>query len=316
MSGTLPPMPPLPEYLASWGCLKPPFHLAPDPEMLYLGRGHQEALLRLRYAIHGSKGGAILVSENAGDGKTSLLRRLVREVRAEFGEGSRVAFVEYPDLSRAQMLIEIAEQLGIQKPGRERGRLVGKLRTLLREVAARGERSLVIVDEGQMLAGRPDLLDELRALLNLTHEEGFLLTFILAGQAALEPAVRAKPELWQRLPVRYRLKNLSFADSRAMLKHRLRMAGSEREVFTDEAVGRLFEASKGCPRTLCAVADLCLVLGFSQRLKQVDEACARHAAADMEGAGGDSFHYFHFVRALERRARPAAPAERVMETGT
>jgi type II secretory pathway predicted ATPase ExeA len=291
----------LPEYLRYWGCTRSPFHLTPDPGMLYLSRGHQEALLRMRYALLANKGGALLISENAGDGKTSLLRKLVEEVRREFGEGSRVAFIEYPDLTRAQMLSEIALQLGVEKPGRDKGRILARLRPVLQQVADRGERTLVIVDEGQMLAGRPDLLDELRALLNLNEAGRFLLTFILAGQAPLEPAVRGKPELWQRLPVRYRLMNLSFSDSRGLLKHRMRMAGSEREVFTDEAVGRLYQASSGCPRVLCAVADLALVLGFSQRVKQVDEPCAKQAASDMEGGGGEAFHYFHFTRALERK---------------
>ena len=301
---------PLPEYLRHWGCLKPAFDLTPDPGMLYLGKGHQEALLRLRYAILANKGGALLISENAGDGKTSLLRRLSQEVRCEFGEGSRTAFVEYPDLTRAQMLVEIATQLGLEKPGRDKGRILSRLRALLGEGAARGERTLVVVDEGQMLARRPDLLDELRALLNLTQEGRFLLTFILAGQAPLEPAVREKPELWQRLPVRYRLMNLSHADSRGLLRHRMRMAGSEREVFSEGAVGRLYESSSGCPRTLCAMADLSLVLGFSQRLKQVDEACASQAASDMEGGSGESFHYFHFVKALERRSEKLEKSER------
>ncbi len=297
----------LPEYLRYWACSKTPFDLTPDADRLYLSRGHQEALLRLRYAILANKGGALLISENAGDGKTSLLKRLIQEVRLEFGEGSQVAFLEYPDLSRTQMLAEIAAQLGIPKPGRDRGAILAALRKQLTAVAARGERTLVIVDEGQMLAGRPALLDELRALLNLTVEGQFLLTFILSGQAPLEAAVRAKPELWQRLPVRYHLKNLSYADSRGLLKHRMRMAGCEREVFEDAAVGRLFEASQGCPRVLCAMADLSLVLGFSQRLKQVDLGCAKQAASDMEGQGGESFHYFHFVKALERKAETPAP---------
>jgi len=299
----------LPEYLNYWACAKPPFDLTPDSSMLFLSRGHQEALLRLRYAILANKGGALLISENAGDGKTSLLKRLVQEVRLEFGEGSKVAFLEYPDLSRTQMLSEIAVQLGVPKPGRDRGRILAEIRRQLTAVASRGERTLVIVDEGQMLSTRPALLDELRALLNLTVEGQFLLTFILSGQAPLEAAVRAKSELWQRLPVRYLLKNLSFADSRGLLKHRMRMAGCEREVFEDAAVGRLYEASGGCPRVLCAMADLALVLGFSQRLKQVDLGCAKQAASDMEGQGGESFHYFHFVKALERRSALAVKPE-------
>ncbi len=68
-------------------------------------------------------------------------------------------------------------------------------------------------------------------------------------------------------------------------------------------------AAEGCPRILCSLADLCLVLGFSQRVKQVDELCAKQAVSDMEGAGGESFHYFHFVKALERGVDRSARKE-------
>ena len=83
-----------PEYLKYWGLEKAPFSLTPDPDMLYLSKQHQEGLIRLQYAVISNKGGALLVSENAGDGKTSLLARLSRDLQEQYQGGCRVVFIE------------------------------------------------------------------------------------------------------------------------------------------------------------------------------------------------------------------------------
>ena len=54
------------DYLNYWGMTKPPFSLTPDPEMLYLSSQHSECLMRLKYAVFSHKGGALLVSDEAG----------------------------------------------------------------------------------------------------------------------------------------------------------------------------------------------------------------------------------------------------------
>ena len=64
------------DYIDYWALTRPPFALAPCPENLFLSKQHRECLLRLKFAVLAGKGGALLISENAGDGKTTVLRRL------------------------------------------------------------------------------------------------------------------------------------------------------------------------------------------------------------------------------------------------
>ena len=71
------------EYLHYWGLKKEPFHLAPDEEMMYLGGQYYECFERLLYAVNTNKGGALVVSEEAGLGKTTVLLKLIAEVKAE-----------------------------------------------------------------------------------------------------------------------------------------------------------------------------------------------------------------------------------------
>jgi type II secretory pathway predicted ATPase ExeA len=294
----------LPAYLKYWGLKEPPFSLAPNPAMFYLSDQHRECLMRLRFAVHSCKGGALLISENAGDGKTTTLHLLMREMTEEAGGKLRVAFLDYPTMTPTQMIGEIGRQLGVQEIRGDKVQDINALRDLLKSNHIQGIHTLVIVDEGQMLADRPDLLQEFRILLNFTTEGEFLLSFILSGQAPLEPAVRAMPEFWQRLPVRFFLKNLHLKDTGGMIAHRVQVAGADRPLFTDTAVEGIYRYSGGCPRVICAVADLALVVGHSNRARQVDFNEVTQACSDMEHSGA-SYHYFNF---LEGDAAAPAPA--------
>ena len=288
------------DYVDYWGLTKPPFALAPCPEHMFLSKQHRECLLRLKFAIMADKGGALLISENAGDGKTTVLRRLCLDLEKELDGRARVAFLDHPTLTPYQMLEEICRQLGVEKPSRSKMRALNQLREHLVRLHVEGQKSVVIVDEGQMLAHRPDLLQELRILLNFCVSDSFLLSFILSGQRMLEGVIRSMPEFWQRLPVRFFLGNLDFRDTREMVRHRLRTAGlsDAREVFTRAAYEQLYKSSQGCPRVVCSLADLALVVGRSLRVREIDAPEVLQAAADMEKRSSDSFHYYHFLRSV------------------
>ena len=296
------------EYCTYWGLSSSPFSLSPDPSRLYMSKQHFECFLRLQYAIESNKGGALLISENAGDGKTTVLRKLVTDLQGGDESDSRVAFITHPTLTANEMISEIARQLGLEHAYNSKMRTLNELRDLLLGLHNKGHRALVIVDEGQMLANRPDILQELRILLNFCVEDAFLLTFILSGQKPLEGAIRSMPEFWQRLPVRYFLQNLDSQDTKKLIQHRLRLAGlvEGRELFTDEAHGEIFRVSEGCPRVICSIADLALVIGRSLRIRQIDASEIAQACGDMENSRGGNFHYYHFLNAGQRDATAAA----------
>lgn len=293
------------EYLTYWGLQRIPFSLAPDPEMLYLSNQHRECLMRLKYAIQSNKGGALLVSDHAGDGKTSVLARLCQEMEAEYGQKMKIVFIDHPTLTPTQMIGEIARQLGAPKKYRDKVRSLNQLRDQLQSLHQTGHKSIVIVDEGHMLSHRLDLLQELRILLNFCVADTFLLTFIFSGQKPLEGLVRNMPEFWQRLPVRFFLKNLNLNETKELIRYRLSRAGRVGdEIFTDFAYETIYKFSKGVPRVICSVADLCLVIGHSHGVKRIDFAQVSLACKDMEGAG-EGFHYFHFLeKGKEKTEQP------------
>ncbi len=291
----------LPEYLKYWGLDRPPFSLTPDPEMLYMSRQHQEGLIRLKYAVVSNKGGALLISENAGDGKTSLLAKLRTEL-AEYYQGNcRIVFIDHPTLTANQMVGEIARQLGVGCTTTDKLTILNELRAFLLACHEQGEKCVVMLDEGQMLCHRPDLLQELRILLNFCVSDAFLLTFILSGQKPLDEAIRAMPEFYQRLPVRFFLRNLDMDDSRELIRHRLHVAGCQqgREIFGEDGYAGIYNHSKGCPRVICSVADLSLVIAHSRFADKVDFVSVSQATSDMNRTDG-AYHYFHFLNSFKK----------------
>ncbi|UCE19159.1 MAG: AAA family ATPase [Gemmatimonadota bacterium] len=291
------------QYLTYWGLDKIPFSLTPDPEMLYLSSQHRECLLRLKYAIQSNKGGALLVSDHAGDGKTSVLSRLCQDMETEYGEKIKLVFIDHPTLTPTQLISELARQLGSLQKIRDKVDALNQLREQLQSYHDAGFKTVVIVDEGQMLSHRLDLLQELRILLNFCVAEAFLLTFIFSGQKPLEGIVRSMPEFWQRLPVRFFLKNLNLSETKDLIRFRLSKAGyTGTEIFTDFAYETIYKFSMGVPRVICSLADLCLVIGHSHGVKRIDFAQVSLACKDMDG-GGEGFHYFHFLEKGKKEAQ-------------
>jgi len=301
----------LQEYLKYWGLRSVPFSLSPDPRMLYPSKQHRECLMRLKYAVYSNKGGALVVSEHAGDGKTTLIHRLTGELEAELRHSVAVAVIDHPTLTPNQMVQEICLQLGVQNPSRVRNKCLNQLRERLLYHANIGTKCVIIVDEGQMLKDRMDTLQELRMLLNFSLSSEFLLTFILMGQKELEAIIRSIPEFWQRLPVRYFLGNLDRRETEEMVKFRLRQSGyTGDDIFTPDGYDGLYQYSKGIPRVICSLADLCLLIGYSSRVRNIDLLIVHEACRDMEGSE-QGFHYFKFLRQAEQKqtqdGTPPAP---------
>jgi type II secretory pathway predicted ATPase ExeA len=289
------------EYIEYWGLARHPFLLAPDSKMMCVTGQYYECLERLKYAIDTNKGGVLIVSEDAGLGKTTILLKLVDEMKEEYGEAFRHAFIHHPALSPAQMIAQITGSIAGVEPHEDKLKNLLLLKDALMEVREQGGKSIIIVDEAQMLCESHDVLQELRALINLTHNGEYLHTFVLSGQRALWNTVKGLSEFWQRLPVRYYFIPLRVEETKEMIRFRLRKAGLDesREVFADDALEIIHRFSRGSPRTVIALADLSLLVGFTNQSERITFKEVSKAINTMSGKG-DTLPY---VQTEKKEAR-------------
>ena len=69
----------IPMYLSFYDLIRKPFEITVDPDFLWLGEMHKEALATLEYGIREDKG-FLLLTGDVGTGKTVLINRLARNI--------------------------------------------------------------------------------------------------------------------------------------------------------------------------------------------------------------------------------------------
>jgi len=268
-------------YLSFYGLADKPFSITPDPRYLFLGGRHAEALAHLVYGITDA-GGFIQLTGEVGTGKTTVIRSLL----ARRPDNAEIALILNPGLDARQFLQTICEELGMQLPPSAAGNLkelIDHLNRHLLAAHAAGRRVVVIVDEAQNLA--PEVLEQVRLLTNLETETRKLLQIILIGQPELRSMLERNElrQLAQRITGRYHLEPLTKDESIAYLRHRLRIAGANHEIFTRSAFNELYRASEGVPRLLNVIGDRALLGGYSEDRHVVNGSLVRRAAAEVSG---------------------------------
>ena len=245
-------------YTEYWKLTAKPFENSPDPRFLYHSAGHDEALMRLLYAIQGSKGAAMLTGEY-GCGKTLLMHTIVTELSS--GQFD-IAYLTNPRWSANELVQEILYQLEITSDGTSRIEMLHSLNDFLFDNVRNGKHTIIIVDEAQII-GDYETFEELRLLLNFQLNNQFLLTLFLVGQPELNDMIKKIPQLNQRIALRYHLKRFSYEETKAYIRYRLNIVGRNNPIYTKAALKELYNYSQGTPRTINNICDLSLVISKS-----------------------------------------------------
>jgi general secretion pathway protein A len=257
-----------------------PFSLLPDPEFLFLSDKHAVALSLLEYCLSGQAGFCVITGD-IGSGKTTLIRAFLGRIGRDFSVGL---------ISNTHGgLIDIAawalNAFG-QKPssGNQAETYQELMAYLIAEYGA-GRQCILIVDEAQNLS--LEALEELRLLSNINTGKDLLLQMVLVGQPELLEKLR-RPELSQfaqRIAVSHHLTPLPFTDSRRYIEHRLKVAGCDRPIFSEMAMGAVQYFSGGVPRLINSICDMALVYAFADGMPIINEELVFRVVADRQRSG-------------------------------
>jgi general secretion pathway protein A len=237
---------------------KSPFGMNPDPNCLFMTPSHREAFAGLLYAISRRKGFVVLTGE-AGTGKTSLLRALIRSADA-----AKFSVILTPRLNSDEFLELALLDFGVTDIPDAKSKRIFKLQQVLLELRLQGKAPVLMVDEAHTLS--PEILEEIRLLTNFETSEEKLLQIVLAGQSDLAATLNRHDlrQLKQRIEVRMNLKPLASTDVGAYMRHRWsRAGGSEALPFSIEAIALIAKASRGIPRLVNSICDNALLLAYA-----------------------------------------------------
>jgi putative secretion ATPase (PEP-CTERM system associated) len=252
-------------YQEFYGLSERPFTIIPDPDFLYLSPQHKLARAYLEYGLTQRLGFIVLTGE-VGTGKTTLIKSLLKPADRR----QRVGVIYQTSFAAEDLLELLLREFGIKGHFTTRVARLAAFNQFLLNAYSRGEHVVLIVDEAQNLG--PAALEELRLLSNLQTEKEPLLQVILVGQPDLQERLRhpSLMQLAQRVSVQYHLNPLDRKETKEYIVYRLARAGGS-GIFTDSAMEKLFDYTKGVPRRINTLCDLSLVAGFAEGRHEIDD---------------------------------------------
>lgn len=266
-------------YHQFFGLSKDPFSMTPDPAFLFLTMPHREALAGVTYAILNRKGFVVLTGD-AGTGKTTLLRRLFESIPS-----TRVRFsmVLNPMLTPAEFLELALLDFGMKDIPTSKAQRLTLLQQFLIEAYQEGQVAVLVVDEAHKLP--LDVLEEIRLLSNFELSEAKLLQIVLAGQTELGDLLNRRDlrQLKQRIGVRLAIHPLSSIGVEHYIQHRWQMAGATRpHPFSPDVVARVAQCSRGIPRLVNALCNNALTLAYAEGQATIGTVQIVEAARDLD----------------------------------
>ncbi len=266
-------------YKKFYGLKENPFNVTPDPRYLFATPHTDEALACLTYGVLNHKG-FILLSGEVGTGKTTLLNKLLEDLRQQ---GVATAFVFNARFNVPQFFDFVLADFGLPRETRLKSQMLIALNQWLLERYEAGGTTALIVDEAHLMSS--ELLEEIRLLTNLETASEKLLQIVLSGQPELEHKLRRPDlrQLRQRITMRTKTYPLTREETRQYIAQRLKVAGSDgRPIFTPEAVELIHRYARGIPRVVNTLCEHALISGYADQRPVLGTEIIQEVAKEFE----------------------------------
>jgi general secretion pathway protein A len=267
-------------YLNFFNLKREPFNITPDPDLLYLGPSHKEALAAIICGVIRRKGFVEITGE-VGVGKTTIIRSFLGRIDKQ---NVRAIYIFNSNISFKALLGTIYQSIGQIPKSNDVSEMVNQLHMILIDEYKAGRNVVLIIDEAQNMP--VETLENLRMLSNLETSTDKLIQIVLSGQPefAEKLNVYSLRQLKQRIAIRVKIFPLSKKESLEYINHRLKKSLiKDYHPFTSGALDLIARKSYGIPRIINIYCDNCLVSSFGNQQKKVTSKVAREIIAEQEG---------------------------------
>lgn len=266
-------------YEQFYGLTAKPFLMVPDPSFLFWSDTHEMAFTMMRYGILNASPLTVITGD-VGTGKTTLVRQLLEEFPDELNVGL-ISNLQGGKGELLEWVLMAFEQSYSGSPVE----LFARFEKFVIDNYARGRNVALIIDEAHNLSIMQ--LEELRMLLNINSGTDLLFQIILVGQPELRDILN-RPEMVQfsqRITSDFHLGPLKAEEVEDYINRRLEVAGCDRQLFPKHTCDLIYHATRGVPRLINVLCDLCLAYGFSSESPAIDETVLRDLMGGMERNG-------------------------------
>ncbi len=247
-----------------------PFAMAPDPKFFYQSKSHGECLNRLEISLRLNRGLNVVIG-GIGTGKTTLSRLLLGRF-VEFGRDYKFYLILDPTWKdNYEFLHYLQKMFGIKSKTDLQVDMMDQIEHYLIDMAINSKRRIVLViDEGQKMGNAQ--LEIIRTLLNFETNDSKLIQVIIFAQPEFKELLDKHENFRDRIAFGYFLKPLDLEDTIRLIKHRLVVAGADKDnlMFTDEAMKIIHEKTKGFPRKIVTTCHQLIIDMLLTGKKKID----------------------------------------------
>jgi general secretion pathway protein A len=265
-------------YTEFFGLQRLPFNLTPDPAFLFLPLKHREALAGLTYAILEKKGFVVLTGD-AGTGKTTLISSVLNRLPADRVESSMVL---NPTLTASEFLEGVLLDFDIPDVPASKAQRLWKLQDFLARTHHENRLAVLVIDEAHKLS--LEVLEEIRLLGNFESATGKFLQILLLGQPELDEVLNRHDlrQFKQRIALRLYIDRLTASEVQQYIQFRWAKAGANGTApFTADAIAGVVQWSQGIPRLINSICDTALLMAYGDECSLVGLNYVRAAATNL-----------------------------------
>jgi len=261
-----------------YGFTRVPFCKDIPPSDLFPAEGQNELCARLDYLTQ-QRGMGLLTGET-GCGKSTALRRFTASL-----DSNRffVIYLANPLLGLTGLYRDLLSALGHEPPF-SRPKMVSRIRLALDDLLTNKHRTpFLILDEAHLLPD--DVFEQLRMLLSTHMDSQSLAALLLVGQPELRRTLHmaSHEAFFQRLTTSFHLPPLDLTQSFEYIRHQIQFSGYKAGIlFTDDALARIYDYTKGIPRQINRLCTTALLVGVIEQKQILEESSIRKAIAELE----------------------------------
>lgn len=285
-----------------FGLAAEPFADTADEAFFFPSEQHLRALEFMGHALWTRSRLGVVTAEH-GCGKSLLIKRLLQDL----DERVIVAAVQREHIGPREFLLEILRQFGFALEDDDKTDRRRLLERFLEHQAGSGRLCLLVVENAQSM--HPSVLEELRCLASVAHEDARVLKVLLLGQPALN-LVLDSPRMAELVTgniARFSLAPFSEDQTAAYVAHRLRAAGASNPdaLMPYTLLPQIHACSLGVPANINQLCTRALA-----HAREEGESHVTHSALDkaVEDLGWERRRLQLENAVLEKQVAALAPA--------
>jgi general secretion pathway protein A len=260
-------------YLTYYGMTEKPFQDTANPKFLWLGESQAKALAVLKCGIQKNRSITLLTGD-IGTGKTILINYFARLENSHY----LIAKIEDPDLQPVDFFNSLSDSFGLERNLGDKDIFFSRLNMR----GSQPKRMLIIIDEAHRIKG--NLLKDIFLFLKTETEKEHVLNIILAGHDPSEGPTKGNDmdELKQKASFQCHLRALTENETGEYIKHHLKIAGADENLFLPDAMSEVYRFSAGIPRVINGICDHALMLGYSKDCEAIEGDLIKESAEDLQ----------------------------------